>query len=209
VLTPGPWELAAQKLKARPFECQVVAAFHFAQSTPVCLGGAAVKLWELFRDNILSLRREDSYGVLLWSGANQTPHGPQNQELSSYFYGACRVGDLVVVVGKNPGDLTEPAPIDGLFLDAVKGRVADVLGTSPMVGTSPPDGVAGIAAELRALQESEGDWRQHYGDDVWLAVRDGTVPVCAKTLDELEERVVRKGLPSPMLFVPPAEDDAE
>lgn len=136
---------------------------------------------------------------------------PGHHVAACRFYGAVRVGDLIVVVAKNceARERQEfgPAPIDGYFLATLRERVSSLMGfgLDTQLITSMPDlseDGRRVFKELNAFRLLEEEWRNAYGKDNWLAVKSGTVVACGKTRDIVTALVQDQGIPPPVLFVP-------
>lgn len=121
----------------------------------------------------------------------------------------CRVASIVVVVTKrvemNTAKQPSGCPIDDYFIDALRIRIAEIMGVDVSKGSLGSE--EGLYAELRALEVFESDWRRVYGDADWLAVKGRTVVAHAPLWNTVEQQVKDQAIEPPVLYVPPKKEE--
>ena len=105
----------------------------------------------------------------------------------------------------NAANQPSGCPIDDYFMDALRIRVAEIMGVDVSKGSLGSE--EGLYAELRALEVFESDWRRVYGDADWLAVKGRTVVAHAPLWKTVEQQVKDQAIEAPVLYVPPKKEE--
>jgi len=202
-----------RRLKGKPFDCDVVVVYKVTDHGPVACDDQAKAVERLYPKRIEALCRRESGAVESWDGRFYAAGQPGERTLLHYYYGACRLGDLLLVVGKRSAPEGQGVPIDSFFLDALRLVAAELLelpaeGGSAGVGEGARGAQEEVFREIARVKQFEHLWRRKYGPDAWLAVRGGTVVAHAKSRRELEERLAAEGIEAPVLHVPPEGEEA-
>jgi hypothetical protein len=198
----------------RPFDCDSVSIFELADDKPLPCDEDSKRLWEQHRHPIAFLAQEKTQPTRVWFGDIQKV--PGQEVLNAVCYGGCRVGTVIVVLAKRLAGLKTEAQMAGIFDDHffnVMARIlAEILGVPLRADQFPSKdpayfAVGGLEGEMRALERLEKLWRDKYGKETWLAIKDQTVQAVGQTRREVEQQIEEKGVESPVLYVPPEHED--
>ncbi len=194
-------------LSHQPWLCEKILLFSVKQQDIIPSDGESATFFKIYRELTLSAVDKRSgywYGNVIGSESGSVWGGR--------YYAGCLIGELLVIVGKvfkcEDIDACYRPPIDSYFLDAIYHRVAQIIGVpckSHVVlnSTDITDQGERVLAELRELRSCEAFWRDQCGDDVWLAVKGGTVVAHAEDRSVLESIIHSQGIPPPVLYVAP------
>ncbi len=206
MLTDKQRRLVTELLRERPFECQRVFFFDLSSKSPQPIDAESEVFYRRNRAIVDALPLCD----VLQEWAGNIVEGARD-DARAYFYASYRFDSLMVVVSKHvevTGARVE-SPFDKYFVDAIAARIAPLVGPiSAGTGNSEsrklPVGEKTTAfTELSAWRVCKNLWRQTYGPDVWIAVKDGQPVAFGKTAEDLDMQLRQKALPPPFLYVPP------
>jgi len=229
-------DLIHQVLTHRPFDADTAYLFVVVEGEdPVPTDSASEQLLTQHRSSVRSATVDGTY---TWREEPTTLDASTTG--AGRIYAGCRVGPLLVVVGKRvtPGAVKETeASFDHFYFAAMHANVTAILeGSFPAHAPSKPQpeawfmrtggkdsgvtteegqsvlrpiagGGDAVRQEVRALELFERIWRKHYGPTLWLAVKNGTVQAVGETRGVVEQRIAEKGIESPVLYVPPEQED--
>lgn len=191
----------------KPFLCDKVLLFEMKDANPIPCDEESDQFFQVYRERIAAAADAKSgywYGNIIGAADGRVWGGK--------YYAGSMIGSVLVIIAKAVEHVEpngqSPPPIDTYFLDAVSHRVCQILGVpcdleaNFSVSEVTSEGEQ-VFSELRSLEECEGLWRSEYGDDQWLAVKDGTVKGHSKDRVELEAFVRNNQIKPPVLYVPP------
>ncbi len=141
------------------------------------------------------------YGDLKTNTANNLKCG--------WCYGINVINPFVVIFRKNVvidcGVPITSCLIDSYFIDTVASRLFSLLrgDRKPFALNKKFVNKEGIMLELSALASMGNFWREKYGENLWLAVKNGTLLFCGNSRNELELKIDEQKIERPVLFVPP------
>ena len=194
-------------LSHQPFLCDKVLMYEIQNETPDPYDEESREFLGVYRRRILDTVDARSgywYGNIVGAEGGRVWGGR--------YYAGCLIGSVLVITAKPfehaEGECRLPPPIDTYFLDAVRHRVSQALGVpcgweaDLSISQVTTEGEQ-VLSELRSLEKCEQLWRSEYGEDQWLAVKNGTVRGHNKDRGKLEQFVRENNLEPPVLYVPP------
>lgn len=198
-------------LTHHPFDCEFVCFYEREPLRPIRPDETAERVLNRYEDCIRQVAAPGPTDRMGWAGDIGAEQ--ENNLATGRYYGACLIEpEMVVVVAKPmPSTGWEPGarpPIDGYFLNSLHQRITTLLGLPHQDADLSSQGTTTSSStevrnDLQALKENEKKWRDAYGSEEWLAVKNGTVVDHDPDREALEDRIYRKGKEQPEKFGPP------
>ncbi|MBM4035813.1 MAG: hypothetical protein FJ291_29080 [Planctomycetes bacterium] len=206
ILTERARQQVAEVLRQKPFECDRVFFFTMEGDHIEPADDESQRLratYSAILDRLID-------GAVLEHWPGNVARGATDEHFAN-FYASYRYGGLLIVVSKrvrvDPGQRQVESPFNEYYLHAVGACIAKLLDGSPQAERAAPaqaDSGKGVYVfeELDAWRQCKDLWHEHYPGK-WLAVKGTILVAIADSYDALEDVVRQKGIPPPVLFVPP------